>query len=438
MATTPFESANARTQSVIRIAASITCVAIAVLCAALSVATFAHGAPRWTFYPLAVILAASVVASISSFLGRVSVGVIILITAIEVVIVGLPYFLLSHPEDLHLYLMTSTVGFAVNMLLAGLFAPRALIIALTAASAVDLVIVAELSEDVAARAAAPFLGTGLLVTGALAFLFTTLFRSALKAARDEDTRSAALREQLLHAQKMEAIGRLAGGIAHDFNNILTAINGQTELLLVDDALPGEAQGPLLEVRRYVTKATRLIRQLLVFSRRETTAVPKPFDAREALAGLENMLERVIGRDVRLSIDAAGEPLIVPVDQGQFEQVVMNLVVNAHDAMPRGGTIDIAVRRVHAAQEETMASGPLKPGMYAALSVRDTGTGMDEAVLSRLFEPFFTTKPEGKGTGLGLSTVYGIVTQNGGAIEVSTEVGEGSTFTVYLPSLEARL
>jgi signal transduction histidine kinase len=222
------------------------------------------------------------------------------------------------------------------VLLAGLFAPRVLIAILTAASATDLFVVAELCRDRQILISAPFLGAALLVGGALAFLFTTLFRSALAVVREEATQSATLREQLLHSQKMEAIGRLAGGIAHDFNNILAVISGQTELHLLDPTLPAQLEAPVVEMKRYVAKATSLIRELLILSRREAVAASEPFDARVALEGLEKMLTRIIGSDVNLSISTAGDTLIIPGEQGKFEQVVMNLVVNARDAMPHWG------------------------------------------------------------------------------------------------------
>ena len=246
-----------------------------------------------------------------------------------------------------------------------------------------------------------------------------------------------LEAQLLQSQKMEAVGRLAGGVAHDFNNLLTAIDGNNDLAL-DMIATGEI-GSLKDVLGEVTAATRraasLTGQLLSFSRRQIVTAER-VDVNAAVVGLERMLHRLIGEDVRLDthLDAA-EPHAL-VDRGQLDQVVLNLVINARDAMPRGGTITIATA-ASVADARSAPGGPsLRPGAYARISVADTGEGIPGTVLPNIFEPFFTTKARDKGTGLGLATVYGIVNQAGGGVAVQTTPGRGSTFEVYFPAVEA--
>jgi signal transduction histidine kinase len=239
-----------------------------------------------------------------------------------------------------------------------------------------------------------------------------------------------LEGQLRHAQKMDALGRVVAGVAHDFNNLVTVIAGFTGLihgsLRRDDPLRSHAG----EAANAADRARSLIRQLLVFSRNDPPE-PQPFDANEVVAEMQGMLVRVLGSKVELTARLDAGPVVVEAGPGQLEQVVMNLAVNARDAMPDGGRLTLEVGR--RGLDDARAAGlGLVPGDYAALCVADTGVGMDAATRERLFEPFFTTKEAGKGTGLGLATCYGIVSQLGGAIDVASEPGRGSTFTVYLP------
>jgi two-component system, cell cycle sensor histidine kinase and response regulator CckA len=235
-------------------------------------------------------------------------------------------------------------------------------------------------------------------------------------------------EQLRQAQKMEAVGRLAGGVAHDFNNILSVVLGTSGVILQDLEPEAPLRPEIEEIRRAGERAGELTRQLLAFSRAQMLA-PRVVDLNEIVTGLEKMLRRLIGDDVALSFLAA--PALAPVlaDPGQLEQVIVNLVVNARDAMPEGGTlaIEIANRELDGSPH-----GGAAPGPYVTLTVTDSGHGMDAATRSRIFEPFFTTKERGKGTGLGLSSVYGIVTQSGGHVVVRSAPGAGTTFTLNFP------
>ncbi len=241
-----------------------------------------------------------------------------------------------------------------------------------------------------------------------------------------------LEEQLVHAQKLEALGRLAGGVAHDFNNLLAAMMGYTQL--IQRTLPPDdaRQADLLEIRRAGERAAALSRQLLAFARRQVID-PRVLDVNEVLLAAEPMLRRLVGPDVAVVLQLAPTLAPVRVDPGQLEQVVLNLAVNAHDAMPGGGTLTIETGEVMLDD----AYGRLHPdataGAHVRIAVRDTGLGMSPEVRARIFEPFFTTKELGKGTGLGLATCYGIVKQAGGSIGVQSEPGRGATFTVYLPA-----
>jgi PAS domain S-box-containing protein len=237
-------------------------------------------------------------------------------------------------------------------------------------------------------------------------------------------------EQLRQSQKMEAIGRLAGGIAHDFNNLLTAILGYTDFLLQD--VPGPSKGDVEGIHRAGRSAAALTRQLLAFSRRQVL-LPVVLDLNATIAGTEKLLRRLIGEDVELALTL--EPSLPPVtaDPGQIEQVVLNLAVNARDAMPDGGRLTIATS-AGAIGADTMRDGmPVKAGPYVVITVTDTGCGMSDEVRSRIFEPFFTTKGVGRGTGLGLATVYGIVQQSNGYIDVLSAPGRGTTFRIGLPA-----
>jgi two-component system, cell cycle sensor histidine kinase and response regulator CckA len=251
---------------------------------------------------------------------------------------------------------------------------------------------------------------------------------------EDVTEVVELEQQLRLAQKMEAVGRLAGGIAHDFNNMLMAISGYAEILL-HDLEPGDRRrDDVAEISRAADRAAALTRQLLAFSRHQPIAATR-LDLSLLVANMEKMLRRLIGEDVELVTVAPSRPLWIMADAGQIAQVLMNLVVNARDAIPANGrvTIEVAAWTITAAAARRLPD--VRPGRYVTLSVTDNGGGMTAEVKSRMFEPFFTTKEPGKGTGLGLSTVYGIVKQAGGHIGVDTEVGRGSCFTIYLPDAE---
>jgi two-component system, cell cycle sensor histidine kinase and response regulator CckA len=241
-----------------------------------------------------------------------------------------------------------------------------------------------------------------------------------------------LEEQLRNAQQLEAIGRLAGGVAHDFNNILSIIMGHGELLLAS-GVDERAQTGLEQIRRAAMRAASLTQQLLAFSRKQVLQ-PKVLDLNEAVADVEKMLARVIGEDIELIASLHPSLLAVKADPGQIEQVLMNLAINARDAMPHGGRISMETANVEISAEQGRDLD-LPAGRYVMLRVADSGHGMDSATLPHIFEPFFSTKPRGKGTGLGLAMVYGIVKQSGGSIQVDSETGAGSIFRIYLPAVE---
>ena len=254
--------------------------------------------------------------------------------------------------------------------------------------------------------------------------------AALVVAQDVTQRTQ-LEQQLRQAQKMEAVGQLAGGVAHDFNNLLTAILGSCELVLerLDDN--DERAEDVREIQKAGRSAADLTRQLLAFSRKQVL-LPETIDLNASVSDVQKMLQRVIGEHIQLEARLSPDAGLVRVDRSQLEQVLMNLAVNARDAMPGGGKLTIETARVHLDAEYAHTHAEVSPGAYAMLAVSDSGIGMDTETRSRMFEPFFTTKPRGDGTGLGLATIYGIVKQSGGSIEVYSEPGRGTTFKVYLP------
>ncbi len=244
-----------------------------------------------------------------------------------------------------------------------------------------------------------------------------------------------LEAQLRQAQKMEAIGQLAGGIAHDFNNLLLVINGYTELVLSRLEADHPQRADLLQVMKAGERAKGLTQQLLAFGRRQVLD-PKVLDLNDVVHGMGKMLARIVPEHIRIAEDLSGDLGRVLADRGQVEQVIMNLVVNARDAMPDGGRLGLETRNAEIDAEYARMRPGVQPGRYVLLAVTDTGCGMTPEVLSRIFEPFYTTKPAGKGTGLGLSMVYGIVRQSGGHVDVASEPGRGARFLVFLPRAEA--
>ncbi len=241
-----------------------------------------------------------------------------------------------------------------------------------------------------------------------------------------------LQQQFLKSQKMEAIGRLAGGIAHDFNNLLTAILGYNEIVRRDLDSDQRLQRYTSEITKAGERAAKLTHQLLAFSRKQTLQ-PRVIDLNAIVGDIKNMLNRLIGEHIDLITSFSPDLECVQADPGQIEQVIVNLVVNARDAMPDGGRITIQTRNI--VVDGSQERHGVFPGRYASLRVSDTGTGMGKDVLNHIFEPFFTTKPEGKGTGLGLATCYGIIQQSGGHISVSSQPGKGTTFEILLPAVQ---
>jgi PAS domain S-box-containing protein len=245
------------------------------------------------------------------------------------------------------------------------------------------------------------------------------------------TERRALEEQLRQSQKLEAIGRLAGGVAHDFNNILMSIIGAADLLLMQLERGDPARGEATAIKQAVHRGAGLTRQLLAFSRRQAST-PRLFALGDVVSEMDTMLRRLIGPEIEFDIVCTPPPTHVSADPAQIEQVVLNLVINARDAMPTGGRLTIKVDEVAVDDATAVALVEGRAGHYARLSVSDTGTGIDDQTRAKLFEPFFTTKEQGKGTGLGLSIVYGIIKQSGGYINVISEPRRGATFVVYLP------
>jgi signal transduction histidine kinase len=267
-----------------------------------------------------------------------------------------------------------------------------------------------------------------------------LVPSVQRALRERDERRERKRaeealaqseRQFRQAQKMEAVGRLAGGIAHDFNNLLTVIMGYSHVLATELGRQHPLYGKIEETQKAGERAAMLVRQLLAFSRKQPLE-PRHLSLNNVVANLEGLLQRLIGADIRLVISLDPGNGQVRADQAQLEQVLMNLVVNARDAMLNGGTLTIETAQVELTRSPLYHVDPLPPGPYVKLSVGDTGSGMDRETQAHIFEPFFTTKEEGKGSGLGLSTVFGIVTQSGGAIDVTSRVGHGTRFDIFFP------
>ena len=246
-----------------------------------------------------------------------------------------------------------------------------------------------------------------------------------------------LQAQYVQAQKMECIGRLAGGVAHDFNNMLTSILGYAAF--VGEELPegDQRRADIDEIRRSAGRAADITRQLLAFSRRQIIS-PRVVRLDSLVLGMDKMLRRIVGESVELALIPPASLSNVQVDPGQIEQVILNLAVNARDAMPSGGKLTLDFADVAISAEEAAAHPGMTPGKYVRLRLTDNGIGMDAEVKSRLFEPFFTTKPDGRGTGLGLATCYGIVKQSGGYIAVDSAPGEGAVFSIFLPRTEEPL
>ncbi len=253
----------------------------------------------------------------------------------------------------------------------------------------------------------------------------------------DTTERTRLEEQLRQAQKMEAVGQLAGGVAHDFNNLLTAIIGHLGLLRTNEKVTPDMAESLAEITQAANRAANLTSQLLAFSRRQVINM-QPLDLREVVTHLTKMLRRLLGEQVMVQLDLSAEALTFNGDAGMMEQVLINLAVNARDAMPGGGTLRIATgSETRIGRKVEAQTQPIEPAVFVYLEVGDTGLGIAPEVLPRIFDPFFTTKEVGRGTGLGLATVFGIVQQHGGWIEVESELGSGTRFRVYLPRVGAK-
>ncbi|MDG2286908.1 MAG: response regulator, partial [Alphaproteobacteria bacterium] len=241
-----------------------------------------------------------------------------------------------------------------------------------------------------------------------------------------------LEERMIQSQKMQAVGQLAGGIAHDFNNLLTAMTGFCDLLLLRHRSGDPSFTDIMQIKQNANRAANLVRQLLAFSRQQTL-IPRVIDVTEALADLSHLLHRLIGEGIDLRIYHGKSLKPVRVDQSQLEQVVVNLIVNARDALGGRGTIQMRTNNAFIGEEMRKREEVMPPGEYVLIEVSDSGAGIEEKNLDRVFEPFFSTKDVGSGTGLGLSTVYGIVKQTSGFIFVESILGEGTTFSIYLPA-----
>ena len=260
--------------------------------------------------------------------------------------------------------------------------------------------------------------------------FATIFRD-ITYRKEAEEEKAKLESQLQQSQKMESVGRLAGGVAHDFNNLLTGITGNIMLAQMDLNSGDPLYETLNEVNEAAKRAADLTRQLLAFSRKQIIK-PKVMSLNNLIRDLKKMLIRIIGEDLDLKVTPQKQLGQIKADPGQVEQIIINLSVNARDAMPDGGKLTIETADVILDEEYRKAHPHVEPGNYVMLAISDNGDGMDEETQKNIFDPFFTTKPEGRGTGLGLATVYGIVKQHNGHTEVYSEIGEGTTFKVYFP------
>ena len=259
--------------------------------------------------------------------------------------------------------------------------------------------------------------------------------NANQELRSEIARRESVEKQLLHAQKMEAVGRLAGGVAHDFNNILTVILGWSDMILAKPDKDTAVGRSVEEIRNAANRAASLTRQLLAFSRKQILQ-PRALDLNASIVEIAGMASRILGEDIKLVSSLQPDIGMVKADPSQIHQVIMNLVVNARDAMLSGGTLVMETGSMRVDEEYCAEHVDVTPGEYVFLAITDSGQGMDEAIKARIFEPFFTTKDPGKGTGLGLSTVFGIVKQSGGHIQVYSEVGHGTAFKIFLPRIDA--
>ena len=279
-----------------------------------------------------------------------------------------------------------------------------------------------------------------VVDGAEIFLQVAFTRTILDGAPSlfavlsDATELKTLEAQFVQSQKMQAVGQLAGGVAHDFNNLLTAINGHCDLLLMRHDVADVEHGDLMQIRQNANRAAALVRQLLAFSRKQTLR-PTIINLQDTLSELTHLLNRLLTDKVTLRIAHGPDLLPVRVDERQIEQVIMNLVVNARDAMPRGGEVRITTRNLHLDTDLHRDRAVVLPGDYVAIEVADSGTGISEGKLHKIFEPFYTTKQVGEGTGLGLSTAYGIIKQTGGFIFADSPPGRGAIFTIFLPAYD---
>ncbi len=260
------------------------------------------------------------------------------------------------------------------------------------------------------------------------------FISDITERRQAEEKQRKLEKELHHSRRMEAMGRLAGGIAHDFNNLLFVILGYTEMILQELRENHPYSGPMKEIYDAAVRGRDLIRQLLAFGRRQMLEM-KVVDINRIIEGLEKLLQRTIGEDIELKVNLEADAGYVKADVSRIEQILMNLAVNARDAMPGGGFLRIESTVINLEEDEAGDTAEAEPGRYVLLSVEDTGAGMDRETLEKIYDPFFSTKPKDKGTGLGLSTVYGIVKQHGGKIGVYSQPGKGTRFMVYLPRAE---